>query len=88
MTNTNYLPADEVHAKVKAKGTRFASVVFKKKDGTLRKKTVVRLRAVTLLSTAPQRKNGVCSAMMLWWSLSDAPNPRPIQRNWWFLPRS
>lgn len=38
MTNTNYLPADEVHARVKAKGTRFATVVFKKKDGTVRTK--------------------------------------------------
>ena len=38
MTNTNYLPADEVHARVKAKGTKFATVTFIKKDGTVRTK--------------------------------------------------
>ena len=38
MTTTNYIPADEVHAKVKAKGTRFATVTFIKKDGTVRTK--------------------------------------------------
>lgn len=39
MTPTTPLPAEEVRAKVKAKGTRFASVTFIKKDGTVRKKT-------------------------------------------------
>ena len=38
MTPTNYLPAEEVRRRVKAKGTRFATVVFIKKDGTVRTK--------------------------------------------------
>lgn len=35
---TTYLDPQEVRAKVKAKGTRFATVSFVKKDGTLRTK--------------------------------------------------
>lgn len=35
---TTYLDPQEVCAKVKAKGTRFATVSFVKKDGTLRTK--------------------------------------------------
>ena len=38
MTPTNYLPAEEVRRRVKAKGTRFASVTFVKKSGEVRKK--------------------------------------------------
>jgi len=37
MTNTYLNPAD-VHAKVKAKGTKFATVTFHKKDGSTRVK--------------------------------------------------
>lgn len=37
MTN-NYLNPDDVRAKVKAKGTRFATVTFHKKDGSTRVK--------------------------------------------------
>ena len=36
---TTYLDPQEVRAKVKAKGTRFASVTFVKKNGDVRKKT-------------------------------------------------
>lgn len=38
MTPTNYIPAEEVRRRVKAKGTRFATVSFVKKDGTVRTK--------------------------------------------------
>jgi len=38
MTLTNYLDPTEVRRRVKAKGTRFATVSFVKKDGTLRTK--------------------------------------------------
>jgi len=37
MTN-KYLNPEEVRAKVKAKGTKFATVRFEKKDGTIRTK--------------------------------------------------
>ena len=35
---TNYIPADEVRRRVAQKGTKFATVSFKKKDGTIRTK--------------------------------------------------
>jgi len=38
MTSTNYLPADEVHRRVAQKGTKFATVTFIKKCGTVRTK--------------------------------------------------
>lgn len=35
---TNYLDPQTVRSKVKAKGTKFATVTFQKKDGTIRTK--------------------------------------------------
>jgi hypothetical protein len=35
---TNYIPAEEVRRRVKAKSTKFATVTFIKKDGTVRTK--------------------------------------------------
>lgn len=34
---TNFIPSDKVVSTVRGKGTRFMTVVFQKKDGTIRK---------------------------------------------------